>query len=117
MYAEDTNMHNTHLSSGGQATIVLHLGIGQHYFYIWGQTTIYWVSYNVMWYAAVGQWYRDWIPTISSIGNPITSVNGKIAHLNSTTVVLVMNGHPRTRQKCPYIAGGCSSEGRIGTFK
>ena len=41
-------------------------------------------------------------------------------HFIVYTVVPVMNGHPRdqaTRQKCPYMTGGCSSEGRVGGSK
>ena len=42
----------------------------------------------------------------------------KIAIANITTVVPVMNGHPRDQAKVSvHIVGGRSSEGRMGTLK
>ena len=37
--------------------------------------------------------------------------------LFATTVVPVMNGHPRDQEKCPYMTGDRSSEGRVGGAK
>ena len=40
-----------------------------------------------------------------------------ICLVNVNTVVPVMNGHLGTRQKCPYMTGGRSSQGRVGGAK